>query len=618
MKVTYAQLPVENYFKIDKDYDVILTTAFEFHKVSVDSIKLYEKIAKKYLKSLDPKQESIKIIQAHHYIIGANLSLKNYDEALVYLYKVLNYPNIKTSKSAINIYWGIFRIYSYSENYVGQLELIKPLEKLGKAYNYFKDTEPLNLKKVKGDVLFSAGYYQEASVFYTKHLINDSLAFDPLRYAVVLNDLSSIYEELFKADSVKKYRELSFKALNSKQPSYFNKSYKTYIKDYIRLQDIKYKKQYTLANLEFAKAFLQIAIKSYSGETHTAMLANYFIASYFYNTKEYQKALSYIDDALALGYKKSTTRKLNNLFTLKSRILNKLGKENLAVNTLNEFKKIQTQKLSENRRFDLIKFEVNQIKTEKEKAEKSALTIEIKRKNTIYILIFVSIILIITVIALTITKQKNRKIKLTQNEVKQKLKEKEFLFKELNHRVKNNLSLILSLVKYQHNEIDNTEYKNEFQNLEFRIKAIATAHDQLIYNKNSLVEENHNLKNYLLKIANSLIEISFKKVNLNLIVENIELNIDTLLPIGIMINELISNSLKHVNSKEIIIDINMLLSNNKIKINYKDSGVEFITSKTKNSLGITIIESMVKQLKGTITRTNSEYFIVVELKNSYK
>jgi hypothetical protein len=63
------------------------------------------------------------------------------------LYKVLNYPKIKYSKSTINIYWGIFRIYSYSENYVGQLELIKPLEKLGKAYNFFKDTEPLNLKK---------------------------------------------------------------------------------------------------------------------------------------------------------------------------------------------------------------------------------------------------------------------------------------------------------------------------------------------------------------------------------------------------------------------------------------------------------------------------------------
>jgi hypothetical protein len=46
MKVAYAQLPIENYFKIDKDYDVILATSFEFHKVNVDSVKLYEKLQK--------------------------------------------------------------------------------------------------------------------------------------------------------------------------------------------------------------------------------------------------------------------------------------------------------------------------------------------------------------------------------------------------------------------------------------------------------------------------------------------------------------------------------------------------------------------------------------------
>ena len=615
-KTTYAQLPVENYFKIDNDYVVIDATIYEFDNDAIHKIKLYNSKAKKYLKSLDPIKDSIKTMEAYHYIINANLDLKHYDEALVYLYKIFDYPSFKTSKGAINVYWSIFRIYSYSENYVGQLELIKPLENLGKKYRFFKDTQPLNLKKGKGDVLFSAGYYKEASTFYTTHLIKDSLAFDPLRYAVVVNDLASIYEELFIADSVEKYREMAFKTLKSNRPSSFEETYKAHIKDYIKLQDIKYKKQYSINNLEFAKAFLQNASKNYPGETHTSIFANYFIAIYYNNTKEYQKALSYIEGALHLGYKKTAIRKLNNLYTLKSRILDKLGKEDLASSVLDEFKKIEAQKLAENRRYDLIKYEVNQIKTEKQKAEEKAKFNEIESKNTTGILIFVSCILLIMMIAFIITKQKNKKIKFAQNEVKQELKEKEFLLKELNHRVKNNLSLILSLVRFQYDEIDQNIYKEKFISLENRIRTIATAHDQLIYNKNNLQDENHNLKNYLFKIANALIDLSHKKVKLNIDIQDIELNIDTLLPIGIMINELISNSLKHTNSLgSLKINIIISFSNDIITMNYKDSGTEFKAIENKSSLGISIIESMVNQLKGTINRIKSEYFITLKLKN---
>ena len=616
-KTTYAQLPVKNYYKIDKDYVVIDATIYEFNKTNYNLIKFYESKAKKYLDSLDPVKDSIKILETYQYIINANLELKHYDTALVYLYKFLNAPNIKTSKGAINIYWSIFRIYSYSENYVGQLELIKPLENLGKKYNFFKDTEPLNLKKAKGDILLSAGYYKEASTFYTEYLIKDSLAFDPLRYAVVVNDLASIYEDLFLKDSVKKYREIAFKTLKSKRPSSFEKIYRAYIADYIQLQDFNYRKLYNLKTLEFAQAFLQNASTNYPGETHSSIFANYFIAIYFFNSENYQKAISYVEDALALGYRKLTLRKLKNLYTLKIRILDKLGKEKLATTILNDFKKIETQKLAKNRRFNLIKFEVNKIKTEKQQAEKQAKLNKFERKNTIRILVFVSFILLIMVVAYIITKQKNKKIKVTQKEVKQKLKEKEFLLKELNHRVKNNLSLILSLVRFQYDEIDKLIYKDKFISLENRIRTIASAHDQLKYNKNNLQDENHNLEKYILKIANPLIDISHKEVKLNLSIQNIDLNIDTLLPIGIMINELVSNSLKHVVAKKkILIDITISLNNNVITMNYKDSGTEFKDLKdTIPSLGINILESMVEQLKGTITRKSSEYFITLKLKN---
>ena len=612
----YAQLPVKNYFKVDRDYVVIDSTMYEFNNLNKDSIQIYKNQAKKYLNNLNPDKDSIEIMQTYHYIINANLDLRQQDSALVYLYKALNLPKVKSSKGAINLYWSIFRIYSYSENYLAQLEQISFLKELGEKYNYFKDTEPQNLQKAYGDVLTTAGYYKEASSYYTKHLVKDSLVFDPLRYAVVTNDLACIYEVLNKTDSVTKYREIALKTLDSGRKSLFDEQYKAYIKSYIEFHNIWYNKQFTPKSLKFAKAFLISAMKNYEGETHTSIFANHFIAEYYFYSRSYSKALFYINESLTLGYKKITIRKLEKLYFLKIRILDKLGKENLAETTLDKFNEIKANKLSENRRFNLIKYDVKAIKSEKVKAEKLAITNDIKRKNITYILILLSIILVIIIIAFIITRQKNYQIKITQEEVRQKLKEKEFLLTELNHRVKNNLALILSLVNFQSEEISITKYKNKFKSLEFRIRAIAIAHEQLIYNANDLKDEIHNLDKYLFKIANALMSISHREIDLNIETNNIKLNIDTLLPIGIMTNELISNSLKHAVSKsKLSIDINILQKKKKIYFSYKDSGIEFKSTKNEFSLGTEILESMVEQLNGTIEREDSQYLIIQELKN---
>ena len=182
------------------------------------------------------------------------------------------------------------------------------------------------------------------------------------------------------------------------------------------------------------------------------------------------------------------------------------------------------------------KVEEIQSKYNYDKVEKQAEEIRIKRKNTIYLLILISIILIITAVAYIISKNKNKKIKAAEYEVNQKLKENKLLLKELNHRVNNNLALILSLVKFQYYEIDEPKYKVKFQSLEHRIRTIAAAHEQLLYNKGNIEGEDYNVQEYISKITNALIEISTKDVQLNLDAKNIKLNIDTMLPIGIMIN----------------------------------------------------------------------------------
>ena len=177
--------------------------------------------------------------------------------------------------------------------------------------------------------------------------------------------------------------------------------------------------------------------------------------------------------------------------------------------------------------------------------------------------------------------------------------------------------MILSLVKFQYYEIDEPKYKDKFQSLEHRIKTIAAAHEQLLYKKENIEGENYDVQEYLAKITNALINISTKNIQLDLDAKNINLNIDTMLPIGILINELMSNSLKHAVFKDkLIIDVLITLQQSNIDITYKDSGTTFKEKTNTKSLGISIINSMVKQLKGTINRIDSEYNITLQVKNS--
>ncbi|ARV08265.1 hypothetical protein BTO05_00905 [Winogradskyella sp. PC-19] len=616
---SFSQEHVKKHYLVNKDYTVIESTMYNFNQLTKDSVLYYEKKSKKYLKTLDRKKERYKAMGALQYIINANISLKRVDTALVYLYQGLELPEAKTSKAAIDLHWRIFRVFSYSENLVGQLEQIKPLEELGSKFNFYRETEPQNLKKLRGDVLSSAGFYEEASKYYTQYLVKDSLKVDPISYAVVANDLASIYEELNKKDSVLKYRLNAIKILKSKKSSIFGTDYKNYIRDYILLHDFWHQELFVNKNLEFAENFLKNAVTNFSDEAHTAVFANHFIGTYYFKTKQYQKALTFIDTALELGEKKVSLKKTQELYFLKIRILDKLDKEETATKNLEKFKAFKINRLAKNRALDLTKYDVDKITNLKEEAEQRALNNNIERKNITSLLILTIIILVILILGFYSSKKKNKIIKASEKETSRELKEKEFLLRELNHRVKNNLALILSLVKFQYYEIDEPKYKNKFQSLENRIKTIAAAHEQLLYSKENIEGEEYDVKEYLSKITNALIDISTKNIKLNLDAKSINLNIDTMLPIGILINELMSNSLKHALFKDLlIIDIQISLLQSDISITYKDSGATFIESKNSKSLGVSIINSMIKQLKGTITRIDSEYKITLQLKNSKK
>jgi PAS domain S-box-containing protein len=196
--------------------------------------------------------------------------------------------------------------------------------------------------------------------------------------------------------------------------------------------------------------------------------------------------------------------------------------------------------------------------------------------------------------------------KLNDEQIKASLTEKEVLLKEIHHRVKNNLQVIISLLNLQANTISNEEIKEIFEESQDRIKAMAIIHEKLYQSKNfdelDFAGYIRNLADYLLHSYN----IQGKNVIVDTETENIPIEIDIAVPLGLIINELVTNAFKYAFKKSthgrILIRLN-LVETSKVLLEVIDNGggiPEAIDFRNTSSLGLQLVCSLVLQVEGTI------------------
>ena len=207
--------------------------------------------------------------------------------------------------------------------------------------------------------------------------------------------------------------------------------------------------------------------------------------------------------------------------------------------------------------------------------------------------------------------------KRAEERIKQSLEEKEVLLREIHHRVKNNLQVISSLLNLQSAYVDDCQYREMFKESQNRVKSMSLIHEKLYQSENLA---NIDFEEYIRALTNGLIHsygINTHKISLNVEVDNVSLGIDTAIPCGLVINELVSNSLKHAfpdGKGEILVSLH---SNNGItELIVKDNGVgipEDIHIKNTTSLGLRLVCILAQdQLNGNITlmRTNGTEFCI--------
>ncbi|NYB51885.1 MAG: PAS domain S-box protein [Methanobacteriaceae archaeon] len=196
-----------------------------------------------------------------------------------------------------------------------------------------------------------------------------------------------------------------------------------------------------------------------------------------------------------------------------------------------------------------------------------------------------------------------------ENQIRASLEEKEVLLREIHHRVKNNLQIISSLISLQAGYIKEQETIRMFQESKHRIRSMALIHEKLYQSKDlAYIHFGEYLK--------SLVEMFLKfysekssdvKVSLNC--ADVNLEIDIAISLGLIVNELLSNCLKHAfpGAREGEVIISLSKDNGNCLLTVADNGVgipESVDIKNTESLGLQIVQTLTLQLSGTLEHKN--------------
>lgn len=214
-------------------------------------------------------------------------------------------------------------------------------------------------------------------------------------------------------------------------------------------------------------------------------------------------------------------------------------------------------------------------------------------------------LVIIILLYKNLQQKKNEKKKLElqvkerTNKLNNSLDEKALLLRELNHRVKNNMQIIISLLRLQSDRTKDKKLNEVIMTIQNRINAMSKLHELLYKQDSTLSLDTYE---YFEKLIDELNDSIDNEVDINLIVET-ELNIDQAIYCGLILNELVTNSLKYafVDTKNKQIDIRLSEQNNWFTLNIKDNGIGYDQKTTKDSLGLTVVKRLVdRQLDGDI------------------
>ena len=251
------------------------------------------------------------------------------------------------------------------------------------------------------------------------------------------------------------------------------------------------------------------------------------------------------------------------------------------------------------------------LKNKVQKAE-----INSQNQKTIFFIvlsIIASILIGLLAYILKIKQKNNLQLDSKNNQLTRLLNDKALVLKEIHHRTKNNLQLLMSILKSQTRQIDKDSLSNFIQESQSRIVSMSLIHEALYNHDTSEISFEKYVHDLYNKI-NDVYNLDNQNIQINLNFNNINLDVQTSIILGLMLNELICNSFKYAFTDKdmgiINIDLN-IQNNNQYSLQYTDNG-RIIPKESTKTFGKQLIQSLAEQLSGNLT-INHEKGIVVQM-----
>lgn len=347
------------------------------------------------------------------------------------------------------------------------------------------------------------------------------------------------------------------------------------------------------------------------------------IGETYYEMNQLSKAEEFTKAGLLLSEQIGELESEKFAYEILAKIYSKKGNYKKAYECYVQFKKVSDQMFNEKISSKLTQIQLSHefeqrqfnLKQEQERKDEALKKIAVREKKIKYIvllsLFFLSVITISVYLNSKRYKRQRNIIEKQKKQIENSLLEKETLLREIHHRVKNNLQIISSLLNMQSEEIQDETVLTSIQEGQSRVQAMSLIHQNL-YQSDEI--DKVDVENYLKELADYLTKMfvgNSKDIKVQIETSNIKFDFDTAIPLGLIVNELVSNAFKYAfqTKKEGYIRIKIKAENDvDYQLNVENDGdalPDDFDIKNSKTLGLKLVTILSKQLRGNFSLTTS-------------
>lgn len=488
-------------------------------------------------KSYTPPAKFYKLVY-YYGIVYKNLA--RFDSSEYYLDQYLeHYQKSKNPAYAASAYMAKANLYSDQSLWDKSMQSVSAAIIL---FEQLKDTSNLIIANSKlGYLLSEVLRTEEAIAYHRRSLQLAQNILDSVEMTIALSNLGLAFQKINRYDSAQWYYSKS-KIINE-----IIQDQEGLIYDHYNLGSV----YLSLGKLEEAKAQAQsgIALLQTVPLPDLKSSLNILLADIYLASGKTQQGMSLLEQELKNPHADLSLKKLSESYHSLYRAHLELGQVQPALTWLEKHTRMKDSLLNEQ-----ITLQVNNLEA-KYNSEKQAREIELlntqsqltnvklKAANTRNILLGLGL-LVLTVLALMIYRLWQR-TKMQNTQIQKALQEKDILIREIHHRVKNNLQFISSLLNLQARHVHDAQASSVLKEGQNRVKSMALIHQNLYQEKNLTGVETQKYFETLIHNLFQSYNISPQRIKLITEIEALNLDVDTMIPIGLVLNELISNCLKY-------------------------------------------------------------------------